>query len=83
MCLAAKELACAGVADEFSGVDDGAAAREDRFWRSFYLDALEHRVIDAHVVCFCADDLFLVRIKDYEVGVGTNRNGSFARVKAE
>jgi len=49
--LAAEELTGAGAADEFSGVDDGAAGgREKRFWgRLLFLMALEHGIV--HGAC--------------------------------
>ena len=83
MCLAAEELAGAWAADEFSGIDDGAAARENFSWRSFDLNALEHGVVDAHVVCLGADDLLVVRVEDHDVGVGADGDGSFAWIEAE
>ena len=83
MGLAAKELAGAGAANEFSGVDDGTAAREDGFGRSFDLNALKHGIIHSHMVGFRADNLFLVRIKNHEVGVRSYRDGAFARIKTE
>jgi len=76
-------LAGAGAADEFAGVDDGAAAGEDGFGRTLDLDALEHGIVDAHVVGFGADDFLVVGVEDHEVGVGADGDGAFARVKAE
>src|SRR5260370_41738976 len=81
--LAAEELAGAGAADEFAGVDDGAAAGEDGFGRAFDVDALEHGIVHAHVVGFGADDLFVIGIEDDEVGVGAYGDGAFARVEAK
>ena len=81
--MTAEELACAGAADEFTGVDDGAAAREDGPWRSLDLNSLEHGIVHAHVVRFCADDLFLVGIEEDQIGVGTDGNRAFAGVEAE
>src|SRR5579859_6773991 len=43
--LAADELAGAGAADEFSGVDHGFAARENGFRRAPGVNALEHRIV--------------------------------------
>jgi len=83
MCLAAKKLACARAADEFSSFDHGAPAREDSFWGSFDLSALEHRIVHAHVMGFCADDLLFVRIKDHEVGIRPYSDSSFAGIEAE
>src|SRR2546422_1873476 len=81
--LAAEELAGAGAADEFAGLDDGAAAGKDGFGRAFDADALEHGIVDAHVVCFGADDFFVVGIEDHQVGVRPDGNGSFAGVEAK
>ena len=81
--LAAKELAGAGAADEFSGFDDGAAAGEDGSRRAFGADALEHGIVDAHVVGFGADDFFMIGIEDHQVGVGADGDGAFTRVEAE
>src|SRR5260370_1694893 len=81
--LAAEELAGAGAADEFAGVDDGAAAREDGFGRALYLDALEHGIVDAHVVSFRADDFFVIGIEDDQVRVGADGDGAFARIEAK
>ncbi len=81
--LAAEELAGAGAADEFAGVDDGAAAGEDGFGRAFDADALEHGIVHAHVVGFRADDFFVVGIEDDQVCVGADGDSAFARVEAE
>src|SRR6266478_8191579 len=81
--LAAEELAGAGAADEFAGVDDGAAAGEDGFGRAFDADALEHGIVHAHVVGLGADDFLVVGIEDHQVGVGADGDGAFARVEAE
>src|SRR4249920_2811719 len=78
--LAAEELAGAGAADEFSGVDDGAAARENFSRRTFDLNSLEHGIVDAHVVCFGADDLLVIGIENDDVGVGADGDGSFAGI---
>src|SRR5580700_1115972 len=81
--LASEELACAGAADEFSCVNHFAPAGKNFSRRSFDLNSLEHRIVHTHVVGFCADDLFFVGIKNYQVRVGANRNGSFTRIKTE
>src|SRR6266478_2596668 len=81
--LAAEELAGAGAADEFAGLDDGAAAGEDGFWRALDADALEHGIVHAHMVGFGADDFFVIGIEDDQVGVGADGNGAFTRVEAE
>ena len=81
--LAAKELAGAGAADEFAEFDDGAAAGEDGLRCAFDLDALEHGIVDAHVVGFGADDFFVIGIEDHQVGVGAHGDGAFARIEAE
>src|SRR5256886_5950538 len=81
--LAAEELAGAGAADEFAGVDDGAAAQENGFGRALDLDALEHGIVHAHVMRFGADDFFLMGVKEDKVGVGADGDGAFARVEAE
>src|SRR5260370_4606962 len=81
--LAAEELAGAGAADEFAGFDDGAATGEDGFGSALDADALEHGIVHAHVVRFCTDDLFVIRIEDDQVGVGADGDSAFARVEAE
>ncbi len=81
--MAPEELAGAGAADEFTGVDDGAAAGEDGSGRTFDLDALEHGIVHAHVMGFGADDFFVIGIEDDQVGVGADGDGAFAWVKAE
>src|SRR5205807_4646549 len=81
--LAAEELAGAGAADEFAGIDDGAAARENGFGRALDLDALEHGIVHAHVMRFGADDFFLMGVEEDKVGVGADGDGAFARVEAE
>src|SRR5260370_35819618 len=48
--LAAEELAGAGAADEFSGIDDGTAAGEDGFGRPLCLDPLHHGMVPAAAV---------------------------------
>src|SRR6266566_2156825 len=81
--LAAQELAGAGAADEFAGVDDGAAAGEDGFGRALDADAFKHGIVHAHVMGFGADDFFVIGIEDDQVGVGADGDGAFARVEAE
>jgi len=76
-------LAGAGAADEFAGLDDGAAAGENGFGRAFDLDALEHGIIHAHVVGLGADDFLVIGIEDDQVGIGADGDGAFARVEAE
>ena len=83
MCLAAKKLARAGAANKFPSVNHGAPTRQNSFRGSFDLNALEHRIVHAHVMRFSADDLLFVRIKDHEVGIRPYRNSSFAGIKAE
>src|ERR1700675_2754993 len=78
--LAAKELAGAGAAYEFAGIDDGTAAGEDGFGGAFDLDAFEHGIVHSHVMSFCADDFLVMGIEDDEVGVGTNGDGALARI---
>src|SRR5260370_33010681 len=70
--LAAEELAGAGAAYEFAGLDDGAAAGEDGFGGAFDLDAFKHGIVNAHGVGFRAYDFFVIGIEDHAVGVGTN-----------
>src|SRR5271155_2759059 len=83
MCLATKKLACAWAADKLSCVNYSAPARKDGLRRAFDLNALKHRIIHAHVVRLCADHLLFVRVKNHEVGVRSNRNGSFARIETK
>jgi hypothetical protein len=81
--LAAEELAGARAADEFAGVDYGAAAGQHSARHAFDANALEHGVIDPHVVRFRADDFFVVGIEDDEVGIGTYGDGAFPRIQTE
>ena len=81
--LAAEELAGAGAAGEFAGVDDYAAAGQDCFGGAFDGDAFEHGIVDAHVVGFGADDFFVIGVEDNQVGVGAHGDGAFAGVEAE
>src|SRR5215472_3465635 len=81
--LASEELAGAGAADEFAGINDGAAARENGFGCAFNLDPLEHGIVHAHVVRVGTDDLFVVWIEEDEVRVRADGDGAFARVKAK
>lgn len=76
-------MADARAADEFAGVDDGAAAGKDGLGGTLDLDALEHGIVHAHVVGLGADDFFVVGIEDDEVGVGANGDGAFARIEAK
>src|SRR5437879_13203018 len=50
--LAAEELAGAGAADEFAGVDDGTAAGGDGLGGACGPHALEHGVVRAHVLAY-------------------------------
>src|SRR5690348_18507367 len=83
MDLAAQELARTGAANEFPIFNHAAAARENGFWRALRSNALKHGIIHSHVVCFRADHILFVRIKNHEVGVRTHGNGSFAWVESE
>src|SRR5689334_22967615 len=58
--LAAEELAGAGAADEFAGVNNGFPPRKNRLGSAFDLDAFEHGIVHAHVMSFGADDFFLI-----------------------
>ena len=62
-------MAGPGAAYELAGVDYDAAAGEHGARHSFYANAFEHGIVHAHVMRFCADDLFLIGIEDDEVGV--------------
>src|SRR2546430_14651544 len=79
--LAAQELAGAGAADEFSTIDDGAAAVEYGLGRAFNADALEHGIVHAHVVRFCANDFFVMWVEDHQVCVGADCAVAFAWIK--
>src|SRR5260370_14238017 len=81
--LAADELAGAGAADEFAGVDDGAAAGENGLGSALDADAFKHGIVHAHVVGFGADDFFVIGIEDDQVGVGADGDGAFARIEAK
>jgi hypothetical protein len=81
--LAAEKLAGARAADEFAGVDYGAAAGQYGSRYPFDTNTFEHGVIDAHVVRFSADDFFLVGIEDDEVCIGTYGDGAFPRIQTE
>jgi len=81
--LAADELAGAGTADELSGVDHGLAARENGFRRARGVNALEHRVVNAHVMCFRADNFFAVRVEDDEVSIRAHGDGPLPRVQSK
>src|SRR5437870_2274294 len=81
--LAAEELAGACSADEFSGVNNGAAAAEDGFGRALDLDAFEHGIVHAHVMRFRTDEFFVVGIEEHEVGVRAHGDSALARVEAK
>ncbi len=78
--MAAEELAGAWAADEFSGVDYGAAAGEDGSRSALGADAFKHGIIDAHVMSFCANCFFVIGIEDDKVGVRAYCNRAFARI---
>ena len=52
--LAPEKLAGASAADEFAGVNDGAASGEDDFERAFGADAVENGLVHDHVACIDA-----------------------------
>jgi len=83
MRLAAEKLACAWAAYELSCVNHSASAGEHLSRRPLGLNALEHGIVHAHVVGFCADDLFFAGVENYQVSVGANRDGSFAGIETE
>jgi len=78
--LAAEELAGAGAADEFAGVDYGAATGKDGSRSTLGADAFKHGIIDAHVMSFCANYFFVIGIEDDKVGVRAHCNGPLARI---
>src|SRR5271154_4204941 len=80
---ALQVLAAAGLAEEFSVVDDHFASRHYGARVAFDSEALEHRVIDAHVVRFGADGVFGFGIPEHNVGVAAGRERSLARVHSE
>ena len=63
-----EKFSSAGVSNKLVTFDDNPAAREHRVGHTGYLDALEHRIVDPHVVGGGADDVFARRMKNYEVG---------------
>src|SRR5258707_834055 len=81
--LAAEELAGAGAANEFAGVDDRLAAGENGFWYAGNLDSFEHRVVHTHVMRCGADDLLFAGVEDDDVSVGAYRDSSLAWEEAE
>lgn len=81
--LAAEELAGAGAANELSGVNDGAPAREDGFGCAFDPNALEHGIVHAHVMRFRADHFFVIGIEEDEISVRADGDRAFAWVQAK
>ena len=78
--LAAEELAGAGAADEFPGVDYGAATGKDGSRSALGADAFEHGIVDAHVMRFYANCFFVIGIEDDKVGVRAHCDRAFARI---
>src|SRR5215472_6635522 len=71
-------LACLTV--ELIAFHEHPAAGENDVRHASNFDALEHRVIHAHMVGLGADDLLPIGIEDYQIGVTAYSHRAFARV---
>src|SRR5579862_7228999 len=80
---ALEELATAGLSKEFVSINDDLAARDHGSGHASHLDPFEHGVIHTHVVGFRADGVLTLGIKDDQIGVTADRDGSFSRVQAK
>ena len=78
--LAAEELAGTGAADEFSGVDNGAATGKDGSRCALGVDSFKPGIVDAHVMRFYANCFFVIGIEDDQVGVRAHCDRAFARI---
>src|SRR5882762_1167138 len=80
---APQELSLAGASQELFPFHRNPAARKNHVGHPGDLDAFEHRVIDAHMVCPGADDVFALGVKDYEVGIAADSDRPFAWIQSK
>src|SRR5438128_3331844 len=81
--FAFQETAAPWLAMEDAAVHDDVAAREHRARIALYTKALEHGVIDAHVMRLRADHVLSRGIPDHDVGVALRLNHALSRPEAE
>src|SRR5579884_1659633 len=81
--FATQVAAPSGAPEEAAAIDDHLSAREHSSRIAFDAKALEHRIIHAHVMSRCADDMLGFRIPDHEVRVARRRYFALARIQAE
>src|SRR5579864_7248102 len=80
---AAQELPLSGAAQEPVFVDDHLAAGKNRVWHSSDLNSLKHRIIHTHVMRLGTDGVLALGIKNHQVGVAADGDGSLARIQTE
>src|SRR6185437_12702031 len=80
---AAEIVAASGAGEEVTFVYDELASGVDLAGVSAYFEALEHGVVDAHVVGGGADGVFGVGVPEDDVGVAAGGDGSLLRIHAE
>src|SRR6185437_6335569 len=80
---AAEIVAASGAGEEVTFVYDELASGVDLAGVSAHLEALEHRVVDAHVVGGGADGVFDVGVPENDISVAAGGYGSLLWVHAE
>jgi hypothetical protein len=78
-----QEFPLASFSQEFVAFYDNSTPGQDRDRHACHLDALEHRVIHAHVMRFRADRVLPRGVEDDKISVAANGNRSFARIETE
>src|SRR5579862_5591159 len=76
-----EELAAAGLSQEFVVFNHGLAARNHCMWHACDLDPFEHGVIHPHMVGFRGDGVLTLGIKNDQIGVTADSDGSFSRIQ--
>ena len=76
-----ETFASAGDSDELTFVNNHFTAQQHRFDRASHFGSFEDRVVEVHVVGRCRQHMRGRGVVDDDVGVGSRRNRSLARVE--
>src|SRR5258708_28241698 len=82
-CLASQILASPCSSDIARAIRDEFTARVNLTRIALHLPAFEHRKVTTHVVRSSGDQVFGLRVPEYNVRIGTSGNSSLLRVHAE
>src|SRR5215204_1029849 len=78
-----QELSATSFPFEVAAIDYDFASRQNSFHYTLNLLAFVGTVVAVHVTCLETESLFFFAIKDHDVRVRSNCDGSFLRKEAE